>query len=60
MLRLIGMIIACIGVICVYDARLLAKRFFDDFGEENEVTSGIKILGCILSIVGGLIVVFNL
>lgn len=59
MLRLIGMIIACIGVICVYDARPLAKKYFD-FGDENEVSSGIKILGCIFSIVGGLIVMFNL
>mgnify|MGYP003297284192 CR=1 FL=1 len=58
MLKLIGMIIACIGVICIYDARPLAKKYFD-FGDENEVTTGLKILGTICSIIGGIIVFFN-
>lgn len=59
MLKLIGMIIACIGVICVYDARPLSKRYFN-FGDENEVSSGLKILGYILSMIGGIIVLFNI
>ena len=59
MLKLIGMIIACIGVICIYDARPLAKKHFD-FGDENEVAAGLKILGCICSIIGGFIVFFNI
>ncbi len=59
MLKLIGMIIACVGVICVYDARPLAKKYFD-FGDENEVSAGLKILGSICSIVGGLIVFFQI
>lgn len=59
MLKLIGMIIACIGVICIYDARPLAKKYFD-FGDENEVTSGLKILGGLCSMIGGIIVFFNM
>lgn len=59
MLKLIGMLIACLGVICVYDARLIAKKYFD-FGNENEVSSGLKILGYIFSIAGGLIVFFTI
>lgn len=59
MLKLIGMIIACIGVICVYDARPLAKKYFE-FGDENEVSTGLKILGYLFSMAGGLIVFFNI
>ncbi len=60
MLKLIGMLIAALGVICIYDARPLAKKHFDEYGEENDITSGLKILGCVIAIIGGLIVIFNL
>ena len=60
MLKLIGIIIACIGVIFVYDARPLAQKYFDVFGEENQVTEGLKIIGCVLSIIGGIICMFNI
>lgn len=55
--RLIGVLILLAGVILVYDARIITKKAFD-FGDQNEATSGFKILGAILAMVGGLIVFF--
>lgn len=55
--RLIGALILLSGVILVYDARIITKKAFD-FGDQNEATSGFKILGAILAMVGGLIVFF--
>lgn len=43
----------------IYDARILTKKFFG-FGDQNEGASGLKILGFIFAIIGGLIVYFNL
>ena len=56
-IRLIGVLMLLAGVILVYDARIIAKKVFD-FGDQNEATSGFKILGAILAMVGGLIVFF--
>ncbi len=54
----IGILIALIGVIFVYDARLLTKKLFS-FGDQNEASMGLKILGFILAIIGGIIVFLN-
>ena len=56
-LFVIGILMALLGVIMVYDARILTKKFFS-FGDQNEATSGFKILGFLLSIVGVLIIFF--
>ena len=56
-LRLIGAIIVLFGVVLVYDARIITKKLFG-FGDQNEATSGFKILGVMLSVVGALIVFF--
>ena len=55
--RLIGIILVLIGVIMIYDARIITKRFFG-FGDQNEGASGLKILGFIISIIGGFIIYF--
>lgn len=57
--KLIGVIIILVGVVFIYDARILTKKLFG-FGDQNEATSGFKILGVMLSIVGGLIVYFDI
>jgi hypothetical protein len=57
-IRLIGLIFVFAGVITIFDARSLTKKFFG-FGDQNEGTTGLKILGFIISIVGGLIIYFN-
>ena len=55
----VGLIIVALGVIMIYDARILTKKLFS-FGDQNEATSGLKILGFILAIIGVLIVYFNI
>ena len=57
-IKLIGILIVLLGVILIYDARIIAKNNFG-FGDQNEATSGLKILGFIISIIGSLIVYFN-
>ncbi len=57
--KLLGLIMILAGVILIYDARIITKRFFG-FGDQNEGASGLKILGFILAIVGGLIIYFSM
>ncbi len=56
-LTLIGTIILLFGVVLIYDARQLTKKLFG-FGDQNEATTGLKIMGVLLSIVGALIIFF--
>ena len=58
-IKLIAVIFILIGVTLVYDARPITKKFFS-FGDQNEATDGLKILGFIIAIVGGLILYFNI
>ena len=55
--RLIGALIALAGVIMVYDARLITKKYFS-FGDKNEATTGLKMLGPIVCVIGGVLVMF--
>ena len=54
--KLIGVIIILVGVVFIYDARILTKKLFG-FGDQNEATSGFKILGAMLSIVNCIFVI---
>ena len=56
-LRLIGVLILLAGVVLIYDARIITKKMFG-FGDQNEATSGFKILGVLLSIIGTVIIYF--
>ena len=56
-IKLIAILIVLIGVVLVYDARIITKKIFG-FGDQNEATEGLKILGGILSIIGILIIFF--
>ena len=58
-IKLISVLIMLLGVILIYDARIITKNFFG-FGDQNEASSGLKILGFIISVVGGLILYFNI
>lgn len=58
-LTIIGLIIATIGVICIFDARVITKKMFG-FGDQNEGSTGLKILGFLVSITGALIIYFNI
>ena len=46
------------GVILVYDARGISKKVFG-FGDQNEASLGLKILGFILAMIGALIIYFR-
>lgn len=56
---IIGLAIVLVGVISIYDARLLTKKLFG-FGDQNEASMGLKILGFILAIIGGLVIYINM
>lgn len=58
-LLVIGVLIALVGTIMVFDARSLTKKLFS-FGDQNEATSGMKIMGFILAIIGTLLIYFNI
>ena len=55
--NLIGTLILLAGIVLIYDARIITKKMFG-FGDQNEATTGFKILGVILSLVGVLIIYF--
>ena len=57
-IKLVGILMVLLGIVLIYDARIITKRFFG-FGDQNEATSGLKILGFIIVIFGGLILYFN-
>ncbi len=52
--KLIALIFILIGVTFIFDARLLCQKWFG-FGDQNEATSGIKILGFLIVIISGII-----
>ncbi len=58
-IRIISLLIILFGVILIYDARVITKKFFS-FGDQNEGASGLKILGFIFSIIGGIILYYNI
>ena len=55
----IGVVVALVGVIMVFDARRLTEELFS-FGDQNEGTAGMKIVGFILAIIGALLIYFNI
>ena len=57
-LIILGLLLSTLGVIMIYDARLITKKMFS-FGDQNEATSGLKIVGFIISIIGPLLIYFN-
>ena len=54
-LKLIGILLVLAGIILIYDARIITKKFFG-FGDQNEASSGLKILGFIITFIGGIII----
>ncbi len=56
-MRIVLLIIILSGVVLIYDARVLTKKFFS-FGDQNEGTSGLKIFGFIFAVIGGVLLFF--
>ena len=59
MVKIIGVMIAICGVIMIYDARSITKKFFS-FGDQNEGSMGLKFTGFLITIVGSFIVFYNM
>ena len=57
-LLVVGVVMATIGTVMIYDARILTKRFFS-FGDQNDASLGLKILGFLIAIGGALLVFFK-
>jgi hypothetical protein len=57
-LLFIGVIAAVLGVKFIFDARPIVKEYFS-FGDKNDATLGLKILGFLLLIIGALLIYFN-
>ena len=53
----IAFIMALLGVVMIYDARIITKKIFG-FGDQNQAAWGLKILGFIIAIIGALIIYF--
>ncbi len=58
-IKIIALLVILAGVTLIYDARIITKKNFG-FGDQNEATSGLKILGFIISIIGALVLYFNI
>ena len=56
-MRLIMMILILFVITLIYDARIITKKFFG-FGDQNEGSAGLKIIGFIIAIVGGIAMYF--
>jgi len=56
---ILGIITALVGVILVYDARPITKKMFG-FGDQNEATAGLKIIGFVLGVIGFALIFFNM
>lgn len=56
-IKFVAVLIVLLGVILVYDARIITQKIFG-FGDQNEASRGLKILGAVLSIIGILIMLF--
>ena len=57
-LKIIGLTLVSVGVILIYDARKKNKKTFS-FGDQNEATLGLKIVGFLLSISGAVTTLLN-
>ncbi len=58
-LFVIGIILAMFGVILIYDARPITKKVFG-FGDQNDATLGLKLVGFVLSVIGMILVYCNI
>lgn len=56
-MKLLMIILILFGITLIYDARIITKKFFG-FGDQNEGSAGLKIIGFIIAIVGGIAMYF--
>jgi hypothetical protein len=56
-IKCIAFAMALLGVVMIYDARIITKKMFG-FGDQNQAAWGLKILGFVIAIIGALIIYF--
>ena len=56
-INFIALAIVILGVVMVYDARIITKKIFG-FGDQNQAAWGLKIMGFIILITGALVIYF--
>lgn len=56
-MTVIGTIIVMLGIILIYDARDITKKMFS-FSDQNGATYALRLIGFIMSIIGGLLIMF--
>ena len=56
-INFIALAMSLIGVVMIYDARLITKKMFG-FGDQNQAAWGLKLLGFVIAIIGALIIYF--
>ena len=56
---LISSIFIFIGVIGIFEARNISKKYFS-FGDQNEGALGLKMFGFIFTVIGGVLLLFYL
>ena len=49
-LMIVAIILVAIGVVCIFDARVITKKAFS-FGDQNEGSLGLKILGFMIAMI---------
>ena len=58
-LIILGLLLTTLGVVSIFDARRLTKKLFS-FGDQNEGSMGLKIMGFIIAMIGAFIIFFNM
>ena len=58
-LFVLGIILVMFGVILIYDARPITKKMFS-FGDQNDATLGLKLVGFLFSIIGMILIYCNM
>lgn len=56
--KIFVILVILVGIIMIYDARIITKNFFG-FGDQNEASSGLKIFGFLMAIIGAIIFYFS-
>ncbi len=55
-LKILGAVMALVGLIFVFDARRIIKKNFPT-AEENSTVLGCKIFGALVAIIGGILMI---
>lgn len=57
-LILIGIFLALVGTVLIYNSRIITKKLFS-FGDQNDGVFILKVSGFTMLIIGGIMIIFN-